>query len=1175
MSLCKQCSRTQGESINLEPDPLGNWACPNCGLIDQRVTEQSQYVSVSNVIGSIIDEDSRLQTREQLDRVEYKFKEGVEDLLNLYLGIRSPHTSIIGGPGETLRNGAKQWFERMREMEKEHYGRVHLLHRAQVRRTKYLVAVAIKFAAQESSVIILQNKLQASGIKRKKRDIPMYTKGDEKVKNPTLWEMFRRANSFAEDSFGHLDSLEYLKTIFARYSRFVNFVLTPLESNLLYVMQISNRLRTLMELPFEERLKQLKTKPKITKGERDWSISDFNYFDDFNWDKVVPHAFHLYQIQECVRLWGNKSSPSISIALTQWAIQSASENVMPQYSSFQRELAAEYDRQQWVSAERFRDMRNMLIAWSTSISDAGIPFPIMSLPSKGGFGDGTLGFNGDRRRPIPEIDLAVAAAPVLVAHWPRVLKARLRFRMTVMALEDEIWLSRKLFVVSAQIYHYKQDPLAQQTRAQMIQRPPSAISNPKSVKPRVSYKYKNHAEAARKAIAQFEPLAKARSRLPSVIGWNPNVVNAQYRNYISSGSTITATPPWPRPPASQFVPPPEEKSLQRMIDEPDPSSDEAEDYSSDEGQDGPYAGVSPPSLAQINANAKAVVNGKQPFAFTIGPKGFNIDNHSAPPIIQPTNQLRIALDSSSDLSHSPVLMSRNSSLDSTSGAGSASEAETAIRHPHGRLGVTDSLSTPAASAHSSPRMNQVSSSYGSLKASPSPSSLPRVIPSSPAGQTPSRTMSSAGSTYGPRAPVEDAHVGLLIREREEYVQMRIPLLQSSGTIVSPLVEQYMWNWIRSQVKIGSMPKTITTDYLRSIGVNGDPRKIDLGEWLQSRRSHWSPIECLLRAGIKPQELPIQHIPYSVIHTRLLLHHYPGPTPLNPMNQQIDSDQLDKELDILFTKESGEDINDVLLTEKEAKMRKERYRRSGIWDIEDPVATEDHISVTSNRETPFSDEHWDIDRDVEFDAESMSSNSVSYYNPPLSPLSNSSRESRSTTITTTTTTTTTGMSVRTSSNYNTNAKQAKRDLFKIRSRLISTTGRKQFEGIGPLLKMNKRSRPVTNGAGLEENGGGEEDEEEEELDVDDEYGGLVGLNWKEMGLSEEFDDNDNENGNDNDNDNDHDDMEEGQGMIPKGRGGRGRGKVNASRKRKRGKDDDDDEYSGHTITSREKKGRVQS
>ncbi|WWC68378.1 uncharacterized protein I206_102303 [Kwoniella pini CBS 10737] len=1073
MPHCSRCLKIEMTAYELEQSENGDWACPFCGLVDSTFTARSQLKDFAKDAGSVMDENTRLQIKNQQDRLQRKFQEEVDTIFNLYLGISSLHTSILGYPAPNLKHGAKQWFERMREAEKKYKpNRIHLLQRSEARRTRYLVVVSIKLAAQESALTVLHNRLASAGVTlRNKRNLPGYTKGDENIDFPELQAVFHRANAFSGSSFGHLDSDIYLRHLFTRYSRWVNFVLTPLEITLLHCLAIVKRLQFLVELPHSERVKHLYTLPKVSKGDRDWYDSDFADLADINWKDVLPHAYQLYQIQECVRLWGTSSSPSVAIALIQWAIQSSSKLVFFQHAALQQELAYVYGRGVSGAAERFRDMRNLIIAWSTSITDAGVPFPIMDLPPRGGFGDGISGYRGDGRRAIPEIELAVAAAPTIVQHWRKILKARISQRTDIMSLDDETWLSRKMFVVSAQVHHYRQDPRSQILKSQVIQRstasaspsPSPTPSSPRSAtteitryKPRFSDKFRVNAENARKDIATFEPLKRARVRPPPV------------RHSTSSGALVhghrnTSVPVIMNNPFGQkyFVPPPEEKSIERLIQEPELSSDEDGGYTSDEDANVTVNNKTsrptylPATLAQIDANSKSGINVDRPFAFTIGPHGFNRDSSVTPPTpirALPINTIRPALDSSSDLSNSGVLMSRQSSMESSSGMGSASEAETVVRRPHGKSIAIGALNTPIASIYPSP--------------SPSPNASNTIRQSRPPFNncTLSQTASYSPSTQSnPSIEREDAHVGLLVREREEYIQFRLPTLEREGIIVPTICENYMWKWIRKQVNSGAVPKVINGDYLKSIGIYGDPHEIDLGPWVQSNSYRWSPLECLLRAGIKPKELPVQHIPHSLIHTKILLRHFDHLPNFADEGELLDKSQADEDLAWLCHEEIGEDANSYLCTKREHSLRRSAYEKEFGLGNDQSIKNKRSTSVRSSipRDTPLREinEEGEYEGEIEIDSQLLDEEEDE--DVPSSPRSDYEMEEES---------------------------SSRRDIstFK-RSLLYTVDSRKDVDGIGGLLKNFGESN--------------KEDDMDNEVNLD--FDQMLGIDIRTIGLGSEF------------------------------------------------------------------------
>ncbi|WWD18184.1 hypothetical protein CI109_102633 [Kwoniella shandongensis] len=901
---CKPCKRATGISYPLERDPGGIYACPSCGREDTSVTSVKGYVDVT-AAGLVVDETVRAQSREMnWDYIEYRFKQDVKDIMHFYLGIPDHRTSIIGIPGIDLLPGVEKWFERIREVEKEHYGRRHRLSNPNVKRLRYMVAIAIKMAVQESVSIVINNRLAALGIKRSELQTPGFTKGDENIPNVRLDVMFARANQTSEDSFAHLSSKEYLSNLHRRFAKLLRNPFSPLESTLFNVLQISQRLRKIVETPHSKRSSLLLTQPLLLKGERDWNESDFEFFDNLAWDKILPYAYNFYQLQRSIMLWGNKSTSAVAIALTVWATQAIKASVMPQRNSIMQELAAPYGHQHWVAAARSKELQNLLIAWSTSLPDAGLPFPTMPLPPKGGLGDGLAGYNGDKRRPLPENDMAAILAPVIVKHWRTILRARCRTRSDVMPYEEELWLSRKMFIVKAACHDPPLIPRARHSKA-----PTGADKKP--IQRSTQGRYRKRAEEARLAIQDFEPLRRvlARSTPTAVPGSQSPRNSATPQSRPSSIGPEINVGGGRRsflPQQTRFVPPPKEPTVEDLLAVREASSDEGSNRGSSDDEEQP--GV---SLSAFGLGLAGAAKSHRPFAFTIGPKGFNIesqdqvDQPTAIPLL-PNGRLN------STKSPSASLMSRKSSTGTESGAGSASEAEKLV--PVQRI-------WPA-----NPHL---------LRAGATPSGSNSPFPTASGS---SRGASPASSTFSTISLVngqEDAHVGLLVREREEYVKFRMHSYVESGQTVGPECEEFMWKWIRKQVQFGSIPSKITRDYLRSIGMRGDPRMTDLGPWIESKKQMWSPVESLLRAGIKPKEIPTQYIPHSILHLDLMLNHYNTMTSecstlYAPVGQAIDDQQLDKELTMLFVTGAGEELSFILMTEQESKKREESYRRAKIW-----------------------------------------------------------------------------------------------------------------------------------------------------------------------------------------------------------------------------------------------------
>ena len=77
------------------------------------------------------------------------------------------------------------WYLKIREAEKNAYHRVNLAQNGGARRITYQIGVAIKFAIQESSLIVVNNRLG------KARAVSSgFTQGDDRIRLSSLAEIF-------------------------------------------------------------------------------------------------------------------------------------------------------------------------------------------------------------------------------------------------------------------------------------------------------------------------------------------------------------------------------------------------------------------------------------------------------------------------------------------------------------------------------------------------------------------------------------------------------------------------------------------------------------------------------------------------------------------------------------------------------------------------------------------------------------------------------------------------------------------------------------------------------------------------------------------------------------------------------------------------------------------------
>ncbi|WVN85544.1 uncharacterized protein L203_100692 [Cryptococcus depauperatus CBS 7841] len=804
---CTMCRESHGHLVTLEADPTGLWVCSSCGLVDERTTSARILVDVNKHGIQVDDNIKGIKANAWNDWKEAQFEDHVNSLLHLYLGIPDVRTSFLGVSGHSLRSSARHWLDRIIDVERQHFKRLHG-HSKAGPKTKFLVVIAIKMALEESISIVVNNKLKAAGIPIKTRSFVGPARGDEGLPNLSISQISDRLSRYPEGSFGYINRENYLSTLYRRFTRLLRNTPSPIEGTLIHVWDIIQRLQIIIETPHEERAKILLTRPQEGKnGYREWDTDEFAFFDGLEWGDVLPQAYQLYRLQECVYLWGNRVSPGLSIALTFWAIQTIKKEVMPSFSLLMNELSAPYGQQKWVALERFREMRNLLVAWSTSIPDACLPYPLLPLPQKGIIGDGEHSYGSDKRRGIPEIDMAVAAAPTIAQHWQHILQTRFRTRRDAMSLEDETYLARKMFVIRAEAYAALLDPKVNSSSLLRLV-PHTRVSGRAGA---AIKKYREYAEVARKQVLEFEPFQR---------------VCSKKRNFKTVSAVFTPhsfkTPSFP-------------------LNELEQTSDKSESQNTHQGQ--------------YKHQEKNVT---QTLAQTRGSIPASLSKHTAP--------VDISVDAA--------------------------------------IGIQRRV-YPAPSSHLPSRPHTP------------PSDLPADL-------------------HGPfqTSYTNDAHVGVLIREREQYIKFRCSTYIEQGHIVDEVCEKYMWDWLRQQVQAGSMPPMITVNYLRSIGIDDNPRQIDLGPWIELKKDLWSPVECLLRAGIKPKEIPHQHLPYSVVHLKLLLKHYcyyRESNLLRSENEHIDEQQLDRELHILFSSETGETLESIFLTHSEVEKRKKEYERMGLLD----------------------------------------------------------------------------------------------------------------------------------------------------------------------------------------------------------------------------------------------------
>ena len=597
---------------------------------------------------------------------------------------------------------------------------------------------------------------------------------------------------------------------------------------------------------------------------RDWYEEDWTWFETskLDWQKVLQVAFGLYQAQQCVWLWTTSTnSPQVAIALCFWACMAAATEIMPQYSHLMREIAAWFDQKQHVASERMSEMKNLIVAWSTSISDIGLPMPQLNPPRTGGIGDGFRGYGSDSRRPIPELEIAVVAARVIADHWREIMHARLRTRTAARTMDDEL------------------------------------------------------ADARRKCAAAGMRLTKRPQSSPSHVTYSTSTSSP-----VPSGGTQSrgVTPAAPRPMTqSTFVPPPE-PTIEELLAVHDDSSA----YDSDSSHDGDVSWHTLPPRV-FAEGLKDIDRQSGPISFELGNGTFKIhrqEDSTTDETVPSTSKVTRVLNPA--IGPSSMTMSRNQSESSlaTSDLGGSSASAPGVRR------TPQTSNTSVAGSDKSITGRSVSAVPSSA---PSPATTAGSIPMSPTlSTTPLREITS----------IEDpnaSHVGVLIREREYYLAYKLNAKRHRGEIVSEEIEKEMVRWISQEKTKGTIPQVIRDSYLTDLGINGSTDRDDYGPYIKSKRGSMSPLEALLRAGVKPIVLPQHYIVHSIAQLHRELHFDDDPkkpSELAPVGQRIDSKELDAELALLFPSNGVETISDLFNNPSQIGKRRKLLVENGAWDF---------------------------------------------------------------------------------------------------------------------------------------------------------------------------------------------------------------------------------------------------
>ena len=463
---CKPCFIKYRRSIPLQINEY-DVACPECGTIDANATASHSHVSVAVNSGAVLDEEAVANTYEgswddPSSAAERAFRSDVDVMITFHLRMWA-HEHHTG-----LRNTARNRLRQITLADLKPPFRRKPTTNRDARRLPYLVAVAVKMALQENGIAVLDCKLQRE---KQNQGGPSVVASDEAVQMPSLSEMFVStwpvaSTPWSADSqekcsgaaaarnragIATLASLSYLSLLHDRYSKLFGNAVSAGDAVLCLMRRFIDKMRRFSRMNKMELDAYTKTDP--TQGaksdDRRWEISDWEFFRRIrDWDEVLKVAQGIYDAQECVGLFGPRSRIPVAAAITLASVEAINGEVTPQTSNILRELCAQFGQTAYNASSVRAVLRRFFVAWSTSIDDAGVPFPLIEMTGKGNIGDGTMGYGSDKRRGIPEPFIAAKATRTVAENWERIAEARLR-RDAVMPFDKELELARVIFAKHA------------------------------------------------------------------------------------------------------------------------------------------------------------------------------------------------------------------------------------------------------------------------------------------------------------------------------------------------------------------------------------------------------------------------------------------------------------------------------------------------------------------------------------------------------------------------------------------------------------------------------------------------------------------------------------------------------------------------------------------------------
>lgn len=960
--LCARCLALGSESaLVVTVDHF--MACTRCGAIDEQATSVRNAAQVSTACGTLLHDDQRTSLCKEIrERQHERF---VDFLLEIYLVNQA--TRIIHHDGRHFMAGARSWYNKMRAEEESGRQLKGMTTSNRAKKVPIRVALAILYTIQDSNITLVNSRLKQ--IKQGGASASTF-RGDGSIMAPSIDALFVRCHleradqqdrteKLGSNNPGYIDNKLAVRAAHRHYCKAFDRKPAVVDILMAQILVMGRHIERLAKMDWAQRLtglsfvelkaaSQRKGITLETAGPDDFILDSavWKYMSTVDWQKTLEAAFHLYSATCVVDLWGAKSSTNVASALLFWAITVAKQGeAVPQVTSWMSEMSQAFGGNDQNSMARRAELKDMMVAWSTSFPDIGVPIPLIAGPSRGkAVGDGLRGFGGDRKRAIPEYQMAGAAAPVFAERWRDIAAVRLATRTSAIPLDTEFCMAARMFAKWFAERHPTRrtgKPWAPPPPPKLVERKlPAAYQKTKRALEKARAKSRAGSKASSRATSERPPLESSpASPAPSSVEMSrtSSFGQASCSGSIASCrssvglSLSTASVSSRRPsskaemlqrmlaPSSQTTPPAPEPSIEELLAQHDDSSDDDGEGGRDANGETDVEWEYYPRLLERRRKKVArrpktlplddVPNGP-PFAFSIGPNGtFSVatDEPSSTPVV-PVSRKRPASDAPAE----PAKRSR---------------VETGVP-------PTPPFTSSTVGRTPSPAPMGTGSS-GPARPSPTVSTTPSLLEVSPS--LPSVSMSPSMSQYSlpdklPGESEESSYACLLRREREQYITYNVWNERRTGFAMPMEVEKAMDAWVADATAKGRLPATITKEYLASLGIYGDPRKQDLSPFIRDNPYGWSPTECLLRLGIKPREFPHHLLVYSLIG---LYEELDGELDLAPIGDEINGEQLDAELDALF-KRGSEPWHTLFVSDAEADEREKVYLKVGAWSYDRTV-----------------------------------------------------------------------------------------------------------------------------------------------------------------------------------------------------------------------------------------------